>query len=42
MESYKKDKHSPMCPYIGFHNGEKCKMYLQMNKTDEYKDRKSL
>lgn len=29
MESYEKDKHSPMCPYIWFHNGEDCKMYVE-------------
>lgn len=27
--TYELDKRSPMCPYIGCHNGKKCSMYAK-------------
>ncbi len=33
-DSFKLDRHSTMCPYIGCHKNGGCSKYLPMNKTD--------
>lgn len=30
--TYELDRHSPLCPYISFHNGKECSMYKEMKK----------
>ena len=31
LESYLLDKQSPVCPYIGFHDGEKCLKFRMLS-----------
>lgn len=33
--TYELDKRSPVCPYIGCHNGKKCSMYVKLEKPQK-------
>ena len=33
--TYELDKRSPVCPYIGCHNGKKCHMYVKLEKPQK-------
>ena len=35
QETYLLDSRNPFCPYIRFHNGEKCSMFRQMDKSNK-------
>lgn len=30
--TYELDKRSPVCPYLGCHNGKQCPMYVKLDK----------
>lgn len=34
--TYELDRHSPVCPYLSFHNGDKCGMYKRLRKQKNY------
>ena len=33
--TYELDRRSPVCPYIGCHNGKKCPMYVKLEKPQK-------
>ncbi len=34
-DAYKLDPKEPMCPYLHYHNGEKCTMFKEMTGGDD-------
>lgn len=37
-ESYKLDPKSPVCPYMGFHNGETCSFFKPLKESESDTD----
>lgn len=37
--TYRLDSRTLFCPYMGFHNGNKCSMFKQMIKSDKVERR---
>lgn len=35
MDSYKLDKHSPVCPFQYFHNGHYCCMFVELDADEK-------
>ena len=35
QDTYRLDGRSPMCPYIGCHNGNQCPMFVRMDKPEK-------